>query len=584
MRERNSFSSQIIGNIPNSKIKLTKTESFASFNSNFSTSEKDKNASTMNDVINKIINYQAQNEGRTKDEEISYLIKNDLIKMNKKIYNIIDERNNSFLHILTESSNYYPLKIICNTYYILLDDESLFFKWFFLENKDKLTALDIASIKGNKQILSYFYSILVKTNKSLLKFDDKNNQKNTIFHYSAKYNQYYSILFWYEKLQKFFPKTKIFDTKNVHNLTPLHLACFDNSFECVQLLIDLGADVNAVDKDGKSVLVYALNSNNIKIIELLILNGADCNKKDLEGKSVYEYSINVCDKKIQLLFKNKNKINLVNNNKNSFEIIQLLLIFLFFLSFFLSRFIDIENYYEVLLKKKYIIIGLSFLGISLIFIIISLLMMSFFLCCIKHKQHIKKKKSNLLELYDKYNNDICVICLRRKKERTFHCVTCNLCVEEWTFHSYWLNTCITKKYLTKYNIFFFSIVLLLLSNVISEIFFLLFAFLDESEYKRNNNLFNNIFYIYESGQGTADENKNKKIKNYIFIPCFIVFVLFFIILTIMIIIKFFKRKKEKNKFKENQNYNNLRYGLIDEEGEENKKDAISSSVGASIGD
>ena len=584
MRERNSSSSQILEKNFNSKIKLTNTDSFASFNSNFSTIEKDKNASTMNDVIKKIINYQTQNEGRTKDEEISYLIKKDLFKINKKIYNIVDERNYTFLHILTESSNYYPLKIICNTYYILLDDESLFFKWFFLENKDKLTALDIASVKGNKQILSYFYSILIKTNKSILKFDDKNNQKNTIFHYSAKCNQYYSILFWYEKLQKFFPKTKIFDTKNANNQTPLHLACFHNSYECVQLLIGLGADVNAIDKDGKSVLVNAINSNNIKIIELLIINGADCNKKDSEGKSPYEYSINVCDTKIQLLFKNKNKINLVNNNKNSFEIIQLLLIFFFFLSFFLSRFIDIENYYEALLNNTYIIIGLGCLGISLIFIIISLIMMSYFLCCIKHKQHIKKKKSNLLELYDKYNNDICVICLRRKKEKTFHCVTCNLCIEEWKFHSYWLNVCITKEYLTKYTIFFFSIILLLLSNVISEIFFLLFAFLDKSEYKRNNNLFNNIFYIYESDQRTMDENKNENIKNYIFIPCFITFILFFIILTILIIIKFFKRKKEKNIFKENQNYNNLKYGLIDEEGEENKKDDISSSVGASIGD
>ena len=58
MRERNSSSSQILEKNFNSKIKLTNTESFASFNSNFSTIEKDKNASTMNDVIKKIINYQ----------------------------------------------------------------------------------------------------------------------------------------------------------------------------------------------------------------------------------------------------------------------------------------------------------------------------------------------------------------------------------------------------------------------------------------------------------------------------------------------------------------------------------------------
>jgi hypothetical protein len=55
--------------------------------------------------------------------------------------------------------------------------------------------------------------------------------------------------------------------------------------------------------------------------------------------------------------------------------------------------------------------------------------------------------------------------------------------------------------------------------------------------------------------------------------------MFFLILNISIIIKYCKRKKEKRIFKD---YNNLKYGLIDEE--EERKDALSSSVGASIED
>ena len=65
-------------------------------------------------------------------------------------------------------------------------------KIFFL-NCDELTVLDIASIKGNKKILLYLYSIISKTNISKLKFEDWKNKKNTIFHYSAKNNKYYSI-------------------------------------------------------------------------------------------------------------------------------------------------------------------------------------------------------------------------------------------------------------------------------------------------------------------------------------------------------------------------------------------------------
>ena len=585
MKEKNnSFSSQKISKSNNSKMKLTNTESFTSYNSSFSTNEKEDVSSKMKIIIKKIEEYQNQNEGKIKEEEISFQIKKILLEINKKIYNIVDEKNNTFLHILAEKSSLFPLKIISNTYYILLDNENSFFRWFFLENSDKLTVLDIASIKGNKQILLYLYSIISKTNISRLKFE-ANNKKNTIFHYSAKNNVYYSILFWYEKFQKYFPNTKIFDSKNANNLTPLHLACFNNCYECASLLIDLGSDINAVDINGKSVLTYAINSKNIKIIELLLLNGADPDKKDSDGKRPYDYSLNVCDKNIQLLLNKGNQINYIINNKNCFEIIQLLLLFLFFIFLFLSRFLDIKGFnYNNIFLNKYIYIGIILLGISFLFSIITLIFISYFFCCIKHKQHLKRKKPNLLNLYEKYSCDICIKCLRRKKEKTYHCILCNLCIEKWKFHSYWLNTCITEENLIKYKIFVFSLIILLFSNITSEIFFLLYAFLDKKEYENenNNNLFNNFFYLYDK-----TEEKNKKIKNFIFIPFFSVIIIFFLILTILIIIKLFKKyKKDKNNF----NYNNVHYhdlgiGLINnKEEDDNKNNNKSFSLEASDGD
>ena len=587
MKENDSYSSENIPTYDGPKLTLIKTESFQSdisANSNCSSNEKEI-TTLMKNIINKIKTYQSQNEGHTKDEEISFQIKNDLFEINKNIYNIKDDKKNTFLHILAKNSKFYPLKIICDTYYLILDEENVFYEWFLSENIEKLTVLDIASIKGNKQILTYLYSIIIRTNESILKFDDVNNKKNTFFHNSAKNNQYYSILFWYEKFQEFFPETKIFDTKNKFNLTPLHYACFENSLECVELLLDLGADVNSVDINGKSVLTYAVNSNNVKIINLLLINGADINIKDIEGKTPYDYSKDSCDKNIQLLLKNKNGINLVDNNKNIFEIILYLLIFLYFLFFFISRFIDVNNFTE-LFNNKYIFVGLIFLSISFLFLIITFLFIGYFSCYIKYHQHIRRHKQNLLKLYQKYNKDICVKCLRRKKESTYHCNMCDLCIDNFKFHSYWLNACITSDNYKKYILFIISIISLLISNIISEIFFLIFSFLDKDEYKKKNNLFNNFIYIYfnetdEDGSNEKIFEKNKNIKNYIFIPIFIFLLCFFIVITLIIIFKFLKKNKS------NKNDNALKYGLINDEEEENKNftnDNMSSSAGASLGD
>ena len=588
MRETSSYSSSNV-DITEKKRKLTKTESSVSDisgNSNFSTNEKEI-PSLMKNVINMIITYQNQSEGK-KDEEISFLIKNSLFEINKKIYNIVDEKNNTFLHILSKLSLFFPLKIICDTYYLILDDEEVFYKWFFLENSEKLNVLDIASIRGNRQILSYLYSIIIKTNESLLKFDDINYKKNTLFHSCAKYNKYYSILFWYEKLQKYYPKTKIFDIKNANNLTPLHYACFDNSYKSAKLLIDLGANVNGADINGKSVLTYAINSNNDQLIELLLVNGADPSLKDIEGKTPYDYSLDICDKKIQLLLNNNKEISLAHNNKNNFEIIYFLLMYLFFISLIISRLFDINDFQRIF-DENYIFLGLLFLFISFLSLNISFIFIFYFSCCIKYSQHIKKHKQNLLELYEKYSTDICIKCLRKQKETTHHCTLCNICIDKWKFHSFWLNACITTENITKFKLFILSIIVMLLSNIISEIFFLLYALFDEEEYKIRNNLYNNFFYFYyeEKEESKDFEEENKNIKNFCFIPFLLFFICFFSIINILIIVKIFKKNKAKKIFKYNQNINNLNYGLINDEEEENKNNneqTITSSVGASIGD
>lgn len=71
--------------------------------------------------------------------------------------------------------------------------------------------------------------------------------------------------------------------------TPLIMAASSGAFPAVQLLIDHGADVNAVDSEGFTALISAVMSNNKESVQLLIAKGADVNKErvwTVRGKEV----------------------------------------------------------------------------------------------------------------------------------------------------------------------------------------------------------------------------------------------------------------------------------------------------------
>ena len=96
-----------------------------------------------------------------------------------------------------------------------------------------------------------------------------------------------------ETFQKYIHQLPSLEYKNENGWTILIIAAFAHSYKVVNVLLEMGADVNAKNHKGTTVLMYAKTkvkeNNNFSFLDLLIKNGADPTAKDLAGKNVLDY-------------------------------------------------------------------------------------------------------------------------------------------------------------------------------------------------------------------------------------------------------------------------------------------------------
>ncbi|XP_027005319.1 B-cell lymphoma 3 protein [Tachysurus fulvidraco] len=76
------------------------------------------------------------------------------------------------------------------------------------------------------------------------------------------------------------------DSRNFEGLTPLHLAVQDGNRKMAKMLLDSGADINAVDiKSGRSPLIHAVEKSCMEMISFLVENGCNVNSQSYSGNT-----------------------------------------------------------------------------------------------------------------------------------------------------------------------------------------------------------------------------------------------------------------------------------------------------------
>ncbi|MBI5206976.1 MAG: ankyrin repeat domain-containing protein, partial [Candidatus Firestonebacteria bacterium] len=152
------------------------------------------------------------------------------------------------------------------------------------------TPLNIADENKYKEIEDYLVS-------KGAKFGLHNNPKDK----SVNFKQMHKMIYNYKN-----DKTDI--------IVELYRALLNNDEDRVKYLINKGIDINTKDREGGSLLHYAVARNEKDIVEFIINKGADVDAKDIDGITPLHFAISKEYKEIiELLISKNADLNIKNN-------------------------------------------------------------------------------------------------------------------------------------------------------------------------------------------------------------------------------------------------------------------------------
>ena len=442
---------------------------------------------------------------------------NLLRSQDRDIVELLDEDNNTLAHLCVKESKLELIKAIISSYEDILSKGEKFFKWLMQENSEDLTIYDLASQKGNKDILKYLFEIVHSHETTTINITQ---HRNNIFHNAAKNNQCFPIIYFFERLQKLHPKQLILDITNQYGITPLHYACFHGSKKAMDLLIDLGANINGVDQEGNTPLHFAVQSGSERSVKKLLVRGSDKFIKNAEGNTPYDVAVKNNNKEMakllyhknffQRFFSSKNEIGAVKGGRNNLMLLFIVLCLIFVKMLYGYKVVNavtdqkwrgqimpyipnivyelnmtneegknvtVKNLTVPIFKLeelvkcysgKKCILEVTITVISFISDVVNLIVILYFLCFARRvyvQKKSKKQVKSLSKLFEE-GKSVCVKCRMCIESDTMHCLVCNACVNNWDHHCFWLNTCISKENKRGFNFFFYIMFAFTTANMI----------------------------------------------------------------------------------------------------------------------
>lgn len=108
------------------------------------------------------------------------------------------------------------------------------------------------------------------------------------------------------------------NSKNMLNLTSLHIASIESHSEVVKFLLDHGAEINVIDQFGCTPLLYTAYYGNSELAKLFLEHGAYLNIADRDGDtSLHAATSKGHSKVVELLLERGADVNAVNNHGNT---------------------------------------------------------------------------------------------------------------------------------------------------------------------------------------------------------------------------------------------------------------------------
>ena len=430
--------------------------------------EKVKNKKLVKELTDLI----SENESSNQSEEKATNILLSYIKDNKiNIVNVYDVSNCTLAHKYCSERKYFHLKVLLSSLEKLLEGKEQLNSYLLHEDVTHMNIFETSSELGEYQI----FKILTK----YLEFNPKlissivSQEKNNIFHIAATENKIISLLFYYDFYKN---DPFIFNKHNKSSWSPLHLACYKGNYEFVQSLVNLGADINFVDKDNKNALFYAVESGDIRVVKYLILTGINKNQLDKSNKKAIDYNTK---KEINLVLSDKTLIDTMIKCETNYQSLKghhehIILLILLGLITLIQIIIALRKSSIINCFKLNFTPDLIILVIDIIFEILCISLYVF----VAIKSYLKNSliSNNLIDeekLYELYNNNpsLCVKCKKVMASDTQHCIACDKCIEHWDHHCFWLNTCIEKSNKIYFDIFLMQLLIIILSNLFTIIFF-----------------------------------------------------------------------------------------------------------------